>query len=76
MSEFDEEISRKNTDCVKWDLRSDDEVLPLWVADMDFKVMPEIQQAIKDRAAHPIYGYTYESDEYYASIINWLKNRH
>ena len=76
MSEFDEEISRKNTVCVKWDLRSDDEVLPLWVADMDFKVMPEIQQAIKDRAAHPIYGYTYESDEYYASIINWLKNRH
>ena len=76
MSVFDEVVSRKNTDCVKWDLREDNDVLPLWVADMDFKVMPQIQQAIKDRANHPIYGYTYECEAYYASILNWLKNRH
>ncbi len=76
MSVFDEVVSRKNTDCVKWDLREDNDVLPLWVADMDFKVMPQIQQAIKDRANHPIYGYTYECEAYYTSILNWLKNRH
>ncbi|KHD37273.1 cystathionine beta-lyase [Clostridium acetobutylicum] len=74
MYNFDKVVERRNTDCAKWDERED--ILPLWVADMDFEVAPEISEAIRKRAEHGVYGYVKTSDEYYASIINWVKERH
>lgn len=60
---------------MKWDTLPDD-VLPMWVADMDFAVAPAIQKAVKERAAHPVFGYTKVEDSYYDAIINWNHRRH
>lgn len=77
---FDEIIERKNTNCVKYDKLESyfgaKDLLPLWVADMDFKVPPCISEAIVERANHEIYGYTYRGDSCINSIQNWLKTRH
>ncbi len=77
---FDEIINREGTNCLKYDARSwffkSDEVLPLWVADMDFKTPDFIVDAIKERTKHEIFGYTFRCDKYYQSIINWMKRRH
>ena len=51
-------------------------LIPLWVADMDFAVAPAIQEAIKHRAEHPIFGYTHVQDDYYEAVISWFKRRH
>lgn len=78
--DFDTVTARENTDCVKFDLRKDtfdkEDVLPMWVADMDFATPDFITKAIAERAMHPIYGYSFMSDEYYNSIIRWVKTRH
>ena len=55
--DFDEIVDRKNTLSCKWDLASDD-ILPMWVADMDFQTAPEIREAIEKRAAHGVFGYS------------------
>lgn len=77
---FDEIIEREGTACVKWDLRKqvfgNAEVLPMWVADMDFKTPGFITEAIIKRASHAVYGYTYRTDGYYNSIINWMVKQH
>lgn len=77
---FDEIINREGTNCIKYDAREkffgNNEVLPLWVADMDFKTPDFIVEAIKKRADHEIYGYTFRSESYYQSIIGWMKRRH
>jgi cystathionine beta-lyase len=77
---FDELIDRTNTDCIKYDARTNffgnPDVLPLWVADMDFKTPDFIVDAIKRRAEHEIFGYTFRADSYNQSIVNWLKRRH
>ena len=73
---FDEIIERRNTGCVKWDEKPDSNIIPLWVADMDFAVAPAIQEAIKRRAQHPVFGYTHVQDDYYESVISWFKRRH
>ena len=79
MYNFDRLIERKGTNSVKWDMIAnkykDSALLPMWVADMDFEILPEIAQAVKKRAEHLTYGYTYPSDEFYESIINWNKKR-
>ena len=72
---FDQPIERRGTRSVKWDEESQD-VLPLWVADMDFATAPCIQNAIMQRAMHPCYGYTLVPDEYYEAIIRWFWSRH
>lgn len=72
---FDTSSPRLGTGCYKWDTMPDG-VIPMWVADMDFDVAPAIDQAVKDRAAHPIYGYTLVSDAYYDAIIRWFERRH
>ena len=72
---FDQPIERRGTRSVKWDEESQD-VLPLWVADMDFATAPCIQNAIMQRAMHPCYGYTLVPDEYYEAIIGWFWSRH
>lgn len=74
--DFDKVVERRGTDCVKWDTLPDDEVLPLWVADMDFEVAPCIRQAIAERAAHGVYGYTLRTEAYNEALINWFRDRH
>ena len=82
---FDEIINRRGTGCVKWDeqapLQSEDralseDMIPLWVADMDFKAAPAIQEAIRKRAEHGVFGYTVVEEPYYEAIISWFKRRH
>lgn len=73
--DFDEIIERRGTGCVKWD-ESEEGVIPLWVADMDFAVAPAIQEAVRQRAQHPIYAYTLVGNEYYDAIISWFQRRH
>ncbi|WP_332454388.1 MalY/PatB family protein [Chryseobacterium aquaticum] len=73
---FDEIISRKNTNSVKWDLAKDAEVLPMWVADMDFKTAPEILETISEKVSHGIFGYSDIPDNFHQSIIDWWKNNH
>ena len=73
---FDEIIDRTNTYSEKWDevdkIFLNSNLLPLWVADMDFLSPPPIIE----RAKHGIYGYTFLPPEYYDAIINWYENRH
>ena len=80
MYDFDEIIPRKNTNSMKWDKLEEvyqrEDLLPMWVADMDFLVAPQITSALEKRIKHGIYGYTFCSDDYYASVINWMKDRH
>lgn len=72
--DFESVIERKGTNSLKWDLFGDD--VPMWVADMDFKVAPAIQEAIQKRASHPIYGYTIVPDELFESYIDWWDRRY
>lgn len=78
--DFDRIIDRKQTNCVKHDAVSNffeaENLLPLWVADMDFETPDFIQEAMQNRLDHPVYGYTYFSDKFYASFINWMERRH
>lgn len=77
---FDENIDRRGTYSVKLEkmkaLFGRDDLLPLWVADMDFKSPPAITEALRKRVDHEIYGYTVASDAYYHSITGWLAKRH
>lgn len=77
---FDEIIDRSNTHCVKQNRMKTvfgrDDLLPLWVADMDFLSPPAVIEALQERTKHGIFGYTIAYDEYFNAIINWLKNRH
>ena len=72
--DFESIINRKNTDSLKWDLFEDE--YPMWVADMDFKVAPEIQKAILKRANHPIFGYSIVPDSLFEAYINWWKSKY
>ena len=74
--DFDEIIPRRGTNCVKWDESDDSDLLPLWVADMDFKAMPGIIKAMQRRLDHGIFGYVHVPESYYQSIINWFSHRH
>lgn len=74
--DFDEVISRRGTLSYKWDSAMDAEVLPLWVADMDFRTSPAIIEALQRRVAHGIFGYTRVPDAYYQAVTNWFARRH
>ncbi len=77
---FDEEIDRHGTNSRKWeDMREmfgRNDLFPMWIADMDFRTPPEIVEAIKKRADHGIFGYTFRPESFYDSIIKWMKTRH
>lgn len=75
MYNFNQVIDRRGTGCVKWD-EAPEGVIPMWVADMDFAVAPAIQEAIRQRAEHPIYAYTLVGESYYQAIISWFQRRH
>src|SRR3712207_9536951 len=55
---------------------ADADVLPMWVADMDFETVPAITKALRERVAQGIFGYTYVPDSYYEAVIGWFKRRH
>lgn len=78
--DFDNVPDRIPTSCLKWSYRKrfcgEEDVLPLWVADMDFPVAPEIQEAIRARSEHPIYGYPVRQDGFYESLMGWTRRRY
>lgn len=77
---FDESINRMNTGSVKWDevesIFGEKDVLPMWVADMDFKSPQPVIEALHARVEHGIYGYTSRNESYYEATIEWMKRRH
>lgn len=75
---FDEIVSRRHTCSYKWDSAASDEkeVLPLWVADMDFRTAPVIVEALERRVRHGIFGYVRVPDAYYESVARWFVRRH
>lgn len=78
--DFDKPVNRSDTNSIKYDARKrifgQNDVLPLWVADMDFEVAPEIAEAIQERAKHKIFGYTMRCAEYHQIIQQWLRRRY
>jgi len=77
---FDQQIDRRNSDSYKWDdnrrLFGRSDLLPFWVADMDFATPAPILNAIRNRCDHPILGYGKRSEEYFSAIQDWLQTRH
>ena len=77
---FDTYHDRRNTSCLKWDFglerKNRDDLLPLWVADMDFKLPDEILSDIEERVRHGIFGYTDPKEDYKSAVRGWLKRRH
>lgn len=76
MTDFDTVISRADTSSLKWDLYRDQDILPFWVADMDFAVAEPIQAALEARLAHGIYGYTLAPQGMSDAVIAHLKNEY
>ncbi len=76
MYNFDNQYNRKNTECIKWDSISNQDLLPMWVADMDFEAPAPIYNAFVNRANHHVYAYSQLSDKYYQAVINWMQRRH
>lgn len=74
--DFDEIIVRRDTNAEKWDSVTDGDVLPMWVADMDFRTAPAIINALQRRVSHGIFGYTRVPDEYYKAVSEWFSRRH
>lgn len=72
--DFDKQMNRRNTNSLKWDVKENE--LPMWVADMDFETAPEIQDAIRKRAAHGVFGYSTVPEAWYQAYIDWWKRRH
>ena len=71
---FDQLSERRHTSSEKWNVK--DNELPMWVADMDFMVMPEIQEAIQKAALNQSYGYTYPTEDFFKAYQYWWKTRH
>lgn len=73
---FDEIIPRRNTGSYKWDSSVDSDILPMWVADMDFQTSPAIIDSLRKRVDHGIFGYTNVPEVYYRAVIDWFFQRH
>ena len=89
MYDFDKIIDRRGTHCVKWDEETpcqmgnqsllkgkNKELIPLWVADMDFEAAPAIRKALRKRVEHGVFGYAIVHESYYDAVINWYARRH
>lgn len=78
--QFDQRIDRRNTQCVKWDATAEvfgrEDLLPLWVADMDFTAPEPVIEAIKARADHGVFGYEIKPQSLNEAVLNWLQTRH
>lgn len=77
---FDEIIDRRGTESVKWDAVGErwgrNDLLPMWVADMDFRTPPFVMEALRKRLDHEVLGYTFACEAWYTSIINWVQQRY
>ncbi len=74
--DFDELINRRGSGSCKWDVPEDDGVLPMWIADMDFRAAPCIINALKKRVEHGVFGYEKVPQTYYDATVNWFLRRH
>lgn len=74
--DFSRPTERRGTDSYKWDSASEADIIPLWVADMDFETFPGITEALQRRVAHGIFGYTRVPEAYYEAVCNWFGKRH
>ena len=74
--DFDEIVPRRGTNAIKWDMDTDPEVLPMWVADMDFRTAPAVAAALQRRVQHDIFGYATAPKAYYDAITGWFRRRH
>jgi len=78
--DFDQVIERRNTNCIKYDFAAKygmpEEILPMWVADMDFMASQRIMEAIEERVKHGIFGYTESGEDYYEAVAGWMEKRH
>ncbi|MDR1038291.1 MAG: pyridoxal phosphate-dependent aminotransferase [Deltaproteobacteria bacterium] len=77
--DFDETVDRRGTSCIKYDFARErglpEDVLPMWVADMDFRTPPEVVDALRQVAEHGIYGYSESKDEYFDPLRAWFSRR-
>lgn len=74
--DFSRPTERRGTDSYKWDSAPEADIIPLWVADMDFETFPAITEALQRRVAHGIFGYTRVPEAYYEAVCRWFKKRH
>ena len=76
--DFDKIVDRKNTNCLKYDFMNEfhkpEDVMSLWVADMDFESPKEVREALIRAAEHGIYGYTDTKSDYYEAVADWFEN--
>lgn len=74
--DFSRPTERRGTDSYKWDSAPETDIIPLWVADMDFETFPGITEALQRRVAHGIFGYTRVPEAYYEAVCNWFGKHH
>jgi cystathionine beta-lyase len=78
--DFDETIRREGTDCIKYDLRNEtfgtSDIIPMWVADMDFRIPDFVTEKLRKRLDHEIFGYSFRPPEYFDTITRWLDSRY
>ncbi len=74
--DFDQPTARRGTNSYKWDSETDADIIPMWVADMDFRTAPVVIRALEERVQHGIFGYTHVPQEFYRSITRWFSQRH
>ncbi|HSF52697.1 MAG TPA: MalY/PatB family protein [Algoriphagus sp.] len=74
--DFDEVVDRRGTNTVKWDSSAEEKMLPMWIADMDFRSPASIQAALANRARHGIFGYTRIPDAFFQAIGEWWERSH
>lgn len=74
--DFSRPTDRRGTDSYKWDSAPEADIIPLWVADMDFETFPSITEALQQRVAHGIFGYTRVPEAYYKAVCNWFGKHH
>ena len=73
--DFDEIVPRRGTNCAKWDSTAEG-VLPMWIADMDFRTAPAVIDALRRRTEHGIFGYTHIPQAYYDALCGWFSRRY
>ena len=76
MNNFDELTRRRNSGSMKWDSYEDSDIIPLWVADMDFRTAPAVTESLSERVRTGIFGYTHVTAEYFAALTSWFERRH
>lgn len=74
--DFSRPTERRGTDSYKWDSAPEADIIPLWVADMDFETFPGITEALQQRVAHGIFGYTRVPEAYYEAVYKWFGKHH